>query len=62
VSMTNLVKSTKGSIVCRRGFALVVIVGSVRIYIIDSELVTVGYRLATSFATNGSEISVCTEK
>lgn len=62
MSMIDLVKSTKGSIIRRRGFGLVVIVGSVRNYVIDSGLVTVGSRPAASFATSRSELSVSTKK
>jgi hypothetical protein len=56
------VKSTKGSVVHRHGFALVVIVGSVRNYVIDPEFVMVGSRAVTSSTSSASELSVSTKK
>jgi hypothetical protein len=58
----DLVKSTTGSMTRLRGFALVVIVGRVKNYVIDSGVVMLGSRLATSSANIGSEISASTKK
>jgi hypothetical protein len=56
------VKSTIGSVKLCRRFALAVIVGTVRNYVIDSGLLTVGSRPFASSISTGLELSVSTKK
>jgi hypothetical protein len=60
--MTDFVKSTNGLVVCRRGFAVVMIMGNVRNCVIDSGFVMVGSRPAASSASSALELSVSTKK
>jgi hypothetical protein len=60
--MMDFVKSTIGSAQRLLGFALAVIVGSVRKSVIDCGVLTVGSRPPATYATAGSVLSVSTKK
>jgi hypothetical protein len=58
----DLLKSTTRSVNCFRGFFLAMIVGRIKNYVIDSDVVIVRSRPVASSATIGSEVSVSIKK
>ena len=58
----NFVKSTTGSAQCLLGFAMAVIVGSVKKSVIECGILTVGLRPPTTYATTGLALFVSTKK